>query len=124
METFVILNFLISHGAEVRTDHVFNYNHFSLTEEMRVAMLEVYHPTKKETEGFSGALINDILSKPVSLKKLSRDSVRKSMRIVTGGRTIRPLVAELENSGEITKDCGDFLLCDPPGNWREKMVIY
>ena len=107
----------------MRTDHVFNYkyNHFSLNEEMR-AMLEVYHPTKKETGGRSSALITDILSKPVSLKKLSRDSVRKSMRILTGGRTIRPLVAELENSGELNKDCGDFLLCDPPGNWREEMV--
>ena len=92
----------------MRTDHVFNY----ITDEMREAMLEVYHPTKKEAGGFSGA----------TLKKLSRDSLRKSMRILTGGRSIRPLVAELENSGELSKDCGDFLLCDPPGNWREKMV--
>ena len=86
-------------------------------------MLEVYHPTKKEAGGFSCAQLANILAKPASLKRLSRDSVRKSMRILTGGRTIRPLVAELENSGELNKDCGDFLLCDPPGNWREKMVI-
>ena len=86
--------------------------------------MKVYHPTKKEAGGFSCAQLNKILSKPASLKRLSRDSVRKSMRILTGGRSIRPLVAELENSGELDKDSGDFLLCDPPVNWREKMVIH
>ena len=87
-------------------------------------MMKVYHPTKKEAGGFSCAQLANILAKPASLKRLSRDSVRKSMRVLTGGRTIRPLVAELENCGEISKDCGDFLLCDPPRNWREEMVIY
>ena len=77
--------------------------------------MKVYHPTKKEAGGFSCAQLNKILSKPASLKRLSRDSVRKSMRILTG---------ELESSGELDKDSGDFLLCDPPVNWREKMVIH
>ena len=104
------------------TDHVFlRYN---VTPAMQEAMMEVYHPTKKDAGRFSCAQLNKILSEPASLKKLSRDSVRKSMRILTGGRSIRPLVAELVNSGELAKNCGDFLLCDPPVNWREKMVIH
>ena len=99
---------------------------------MRQAMKEVYLPTKKETRGFENSpLLNDLFSEPASLKKLCRDSVRKSMRILTGDRTIRPLVASLENTKVITWEgqkmplpeaLGNFLLCDPPVNWREKMV--
>ena len=86
-------------------------------------MMEVYLPTKQETRGFENSpLLKDLLSKPASLKKLCRDSVRKSLRILTGGRTIRPLVAGLENSGELDRNSGDFLVCDLSGTWREKMV--
>ena len=115
--------FSLSHGAEVRTDHVFNYNNYGADGAMREAMLEVYIATKDKSRGLSCALLTDLRSKPVMLKKLSRDSVRETMRNLTGGRSIRPLVARLENSGELTKDCGNFLLCDPPVNWREEMVI-
>ena len=109
---------------------------------MRQAMKEVYLPTKDETRDFKNSpllkdfknslLLNDLLSKPASLKNLCRDSLRKSLRIVTGDRTIRPLVANLENSNIITwdgqkmplpKTLGNFLLCDPPVNWRKQMVI-
>ena len=88
-------------------------------------MLEVYVPTKDldKIPGLDPALLTELRSKPATLKKLSRDSVRETLRILTGGRSIRPLVASLENSGELTKDCGNFLLCDPPVNWREEMVI-
>ena len=86
-------------------------------------MMDVYLPTKDETRGLENSpVLKDFLSEPASLKKLCRDSVRKSMRILTGGRTIRTLVASLENAGELDKILGDFLLCDPPENWREKMV--
>ena len=64
-----------------------------------------------------------LLSKPASLKNLCRDSLRKTMRILTGSRTIRPLIARLEMAGEIDKGTGNFLLFDPPVNWREEMVI-
>ena len=109
---------------------------------MRQAMKEVYLPTKDETRDFKNSpllkdfknspLLNDLLSKPASLKNLCRNSLRKSMRILTGGRTIRPLVAKLENLNVITwdeqkmplpKTLGNFLLCDPPVNWRKEMVI-
>ena len=85
-------------------------------------MKEVYLPTKDEISRW----------KPASLKNLCRNSLRKSMRILTGGRTIRPLVAKLENLNVITwngqkmplpKTLGNFLLCDPPVNWRKEMVI-
>ena len=91
---------------------------------MRQAMKEVYLPTKDETRDFKNSpLLNDLLSKPASLKNLCRNSLRKSMRILTGGRTIRPLVASLENSLYLPKTLGNFLLCDPPVNWRKEMVI-
>ena len=105
-------------------------------------MKEVYLPTKDETRDFKNSpllkdfknspLLNDLLSKPASLKNLCRNSLRKSMRILTGGRTIKPLVAKLENLNVITwngqkmplpKTLGNFLLCDPPINWRKDMVI-
>ena len=105
-------------------------------------MKEVYLPTKDETRDFKNSpllkdfknspLLNDLLSKPASLKNLCRNSLRKSMRILTEGRTIRPLVAKLENLNVITwngqkmplpKTLGNFLLCDPPVNWRKEMVI-
>ena len=60
---------------------------------------------------------------PRSLKQLSRDVLRKTMRIITGGRTIQPLVASLENSAELDQDSGNFLVCDPSGDWRKKLVI-
>ena len=60
---------------------------------------------------------------PFSLKQLSRDVLRKAMRIITGGRTIQPLVASLENSAELDKKSGDYLVCDPSGHWRKKLVI-
>ena len=94
-------------------------------------MLEVYIPTKDKSRGFSCDLLTDLRSKPATLKKLSRDSVRETLRNLTGGRTIRPLVASLENSDVIMwegrkmplpETLGNFLLCDPPGNWREEMV--
>ena len=94
-----------------------------MREAMREAMLEVYIPTKDKTRGLSGPLLTHLRSKPATLKKLSRDSVRETLRTLTGGRTIRPLVASLEKSGELDKDCGNFLLCDPPVKWREEMVI-
>ena len=100
---------------------------------MRQAMKEVYLPTKDETRDFKNSpllkdfknspLLNDLLSKPASLKNLCRNSLRKSMRILTEGRTIRPLVASLENSLYLPKTLGNFLLCDPPVNWRKEMVI-
>ena len=100
---------------------------------MRQAMKEVYLPTKDETRDFKNSpllkdfknspLLNDLLSKPASLKNLCRNSLRKSMRILTEGRTIRPLVASLENSLYLHKTLGNFLLCDPPVNWRKEMVI-
>ena len=101
---------------------------------MREAMLEVYIPTKDldKIPGLDPALLTELRSKPATLKKLCRDSVRKSMRILTGGRTIKPLVAKLENLNVITWDgqkmplpetLGNFLLCDPPVNWRKQMVI-
>ena len=100
---------------------------------MREAMLEVYIPTKDidKIQGLDPALLTDLRSKPATLKKLSRDSVRETLRTLTGGRSIRPLVASLENSDVITwegrkmplpEPLGNFLLCDPPGNWREEMV--
>ena len=46
------------------------------------------------------------------------------MRILTDSKTIQPLVAILEDSGELDKDCGNFLVYDPSGSWREKMVIF
>ena len=66
--------------------------------------------------------MTDVLSKPAPLKNLCRDSLRKTMRILTDNRTIRPLVASLENAGELDKVSGNFLLCDPPRNWREELV--
>ena len=96
-------------------------------------MKEVYLPTKDETRDFKNSpllkdfknspLLNNLLSKPASLKNLCRNSLRKSMRILTEGRTIRPLVASLENSLYLPKTLGNFLLCDPPVNWRKEMVI-
>ena len=87
-------------------------------------MFDVYHPSKKdETQGRSHPRLTDLLSKPAPLKNLCRDSLRKTMRILTDNRTIRPLVASLENAGELDKVSGDFLLCDPPRNWREELVI-
>ena len=74
---------------------------------MREAMSEVFIPTQ---------------DKPATLQKLSRDSVRETLRILTGGRTVRPLVASLEKSGELPEALGNFLLCDPTGNWRKEMV--
>ena len=44
------------------------------------------------------------------------------MRILTDSKTIQPLVAILEDSGELDKDCGNFLVYDPSGSWREKLV--
>ena len=92
---------------------------------MREAMLEVYIPTKDihKIRGLDPALLTELRSKPATLKKLSRDSVRETLRTLTGSRSIRPLVASLEKSGELDKDCGDFLLCDPPVKWRDEMVI-
>ena len=91
---------------------------------MRQTMKKVYLPTKDETRDFENSpLLNDLLSKPASLKNLCRDSLRKSLRILTEGRTIRPLVASLENSLYLPKTLGNFLLCDPPVNWRKEMVI-
>ena len=93
--------------------------------------MEVYIPTKDKTRGFSCPLLTHLRSKPATLKKLSRDSVRETLRILTGGRSIRPLVASLENSDVIMVEgrkmplpetLGNFLLCDPPGNWREELV--
>lgn len=84
------------------------------------------------TEGQSSPLLTELLSKPASLKNLCRDVVRKTMRILSGGRTIQPLVAELEKTPvimregkktPIPKPLGNFLLCDLSGTWREKMVI-
>ena len=62
------------------------------------------------------------LSKPAPLKNLCRVVVRKTMRSLTDSRTIQPLVISLENSGEISKDVGNFLVYDLSGNWREKLV--
>ena len=98
---------------------------------MREAMLEVYIPTKDKSRGLTGPQLTDLRSKPATLKKLSRDSVRETLRILTGGRTIRPLVASLEISDvlmwegrkmPLPETLGNFLLCDPPGNWREELV--
>ena len=88
-------------------------------------MLEVYVPTKDldKIPGLDPALLTELRSKPATLKKLSRDSVRETLRILTGGRSIRPLVASLEKSGELPEALGNFLLCDPPKNWRKEMVI-
>ena len=87
-------------------------------------MFDVYHPTTKdETRGRSHPRLTELLSKPAPLKKLCRDFLRKTMRILTDSRTIRPLVASLENSGELDKNSGDFLLRDPPQNWREELVM-
>ena len=53
------------------------------------------------------------------------------MRILTDSRTIQPLVAELEKTnfimvGEekmpLPEKLGNFLVYDPSGSWREKMV--
>ena len=63
------------------------------------------------------------LSEPAALKNLCRDVLRKTMRSLTTGRTIQPLVASLENSGDLDKNSGNFLVYDLSGNWREKMVI-
>ena len=99
---------------------------------MHEAMMKVYHPTekeRKEARAISG--MADFLSKPATLKNLCQDSLRKCMRNITGGRTIRPLVRLLEKSDVIMwggqkkslpETLGNFLLCDPPENWREEMV--
>ena len=63
------------------------------------------------------------LKQPRSLKQLSRDTVRKTMRIINGGRTIQPLVASLENSGKLPKKFGDYLVCDPSEDWRKELVV-
>ena len=63
------------------------------------------------------------LSKTAPLKNLCRDVVRKTMRSLTNGRTIQPLVISLENSGEISQDVGNFLVYDLSGDWRKEMVI-
>ena len=90
---------------------------------MREVMFDVYLPSKDETQGRSHPRLTDLLSKPAPLKNLCRDSLRKTMRILTDNRTIRPLVASLEKAGELNEDCGDFLLYDPPRNWRDELVI-
>ena len=122
---------LFSHGAEVRTDNFFNdffASRHSL--EMQEAMLEVYHPTRKVSKRKAQVVagMTDLLSRPTSLQNICRESLRRTLRILTGGRTVRPLVAALEKSeGEmkpLPKILGNFLLCDPPENWREEMVIY
>ena len=108
---------LFSHGAEITTKDILRHSGRA-----REAMLEVYHPTK-ENRGQSSPLLTELLSKPASLKKLCTEVVRKTLRIVTGGRTIQPVVAELENSGELDKNLGNLLVCDPSGTWRVKLVI-
>ena len=117
---------LFSHGAEVTTEDIFQHRG-----KAREAMMEVYHPTKENTRDRSSPLLTELLSKPVPLKKLCREVLRKTLRILTGGRTIQPLVAELEKTnfimvGErkmpLPESLGNFLLCDPSGTWREKMV--
>ena len=120
------LTLLFSHGAEVRTDNFFNdffASRHSL--EMQEAMLEVYHPTRKVSKRKARVVpgMTD-LSTPASLQNLCRESLRRTLRILTGGRTVRPLVAALEKSVPLPKTLGNFLLCDPPENWREEMVIY
>ena len=129
------LTLLFSHGAEVRTDNFFNdffASRHSL--EMQEAMLEVYHPTRKVSKRKARVVAGMTdLSTPASLQNLCRESVRRTLRILTGGRTVRPLVAALEKTAVIKmegqmmplpKILGNFLLCDPPENWREEMVIY
>ena len=114
---FIIATLMFSHGAEVTTDHIFNSRGRKTSEAM--LLLEVYHPTKDNTRGVSSPLL---LSEPVPLKTLCREVLRKTLRTLTGGRTIQPVVASLENSGELDQDCGNFLVCDLSGSWREKMV--
>ena len=63
------------------------------------------------------------LSGPASLKNLCRDALRNTMRILTNNRTIQPLVVSLENSGDLDKNCGNLLVYDFSGNWREKLVM-
>ena len=133
---YIHLTSLFSHGAEVRTDNFFNDFFASRhSEEMQEAMLEVYHPTRKVSKGEAQVVagMTDLLSRPTSLKNLCRVSLRRTLRILTGGRTVRPLVAALEKSDVIMIEgqmmplpqiLGNFLLCDPPENWREEMVIY
>ena len=111
---------MFSHGAEVTTDHIFNSRGRKTSEAM--LLLEVYHPTKDNTRGVSSPLLTKLLSEPVPLKTLCREVLRKTLRTLTGGRTIQPVVASLENSGELDQDCGNFLVCDLSGSWREKMV--
>ena len=118
---------LFSHGAEITTQDILRHNGRA-----REAMLEVYHPTKDNTRRYSSPLLTEVLSQPVPLKNLCREVLRKTMRIVTGGRTIQPLVAELEKTnfimvGEekmpLPENLGNFLVCDPSGTWRDKLVI-
>ena len=45
------------------------------------------------------------------------------MRILTNNRTIQPLVVSLENSGDLDKNCGNLLVYDSSGKWREKLVM-
>ena len=133
---YIHLILLFSHGAEVRTDNFFNDFFASRhSMEMQEAMLEVYHPTRKVSKRKAQVVagMTELLSTPASLKNLCRESLRRTLRILTGGRTVRPLVAALEKTAVIKmegqmmplpKILGNFLLCDPPENWREEMVIY
>ena len=86
-------------------------------------MMEVYHPTKENTRDRSSPLLTELLSKPAPLKKLCTEAVRKTLRILTGGRTIQPVVATLEKAGELDKNLGNLLVCDPSGTWRDNLVI-
>ena len=113
-----ILHIVPSHGAEVTYDDINRCR-----DRDKEAMLEVYLPTKENTRGYSSPLLTDPFSSPAPLKKLCRDVLRRTMRTITGGRTIHPLVASLESSGELDINSGNFLVCDLSGDWRKKMVI-